>query len=41
MSTPLTKESTQNVLPQVNLNHFLYKTNEILVLAKNVANKYP
>uniref|UniRef100_A0A6N2KJR5 Reverse transcriptase Ty1/copia-type domain-containing protein n=1 Tax=Salix viminalis TaxID=40686 RepID=A0A6N2KJR5_SALVM len=42
MSTPLTEESTQNVLTQVNQNPILpIFDNEIPVIVENRANKYP
>ena len=42
MSTPLTEESTQNVLPQVNQNPILpIFDNKIPVIVENRVNKYP
>ena len=40
-STPLTEESTQNVPPQVSMNHVFRESNETYVPAENTALRYP
>ena len=41
MSTPLTEESTQNVLPQVISNPIFDESNETHVFAEDIAPRYP